>query len=163
MGKLNSIKDMQPVLLSSVKPFNGGFDWNNDTTPEDPFGNTYDDYTVICYGKKFLDGNWFDASSTYREYSSEYYIDNKYELLTLQIAPYIDTQEESSSYLEIYADDKKIFTSPEIRRKSQPECYEIDISDCSYLKIVAKVFSGYSPKNSAVILSDMTLWPNQND
>ncbi len=163
MEKLNSIKDMQPVLLSSLKPFNGGFEWNNDTTPEDPFGNTYEDYTMICYGKKFLDGNWFDASSTYREYSSEYYIDKKYELLTLQIAPYIDTQEESSSYLEIYADDKKIFTSPEIRRKSQPECYEVDISDCSYLKIVAKVFSGYSPKNSAVIISDMTLWTNQND
>lgn len=157
--KLNSVKDMQPVLLSSMKPFNGEFEWNNDTTPQDPFGNTYNDYTLICYKKELLADGAFDAGSAYREYYSEYYINNKYEALTLKIAPYIYTQEESSSYLEVYVDDKKIFTSTEICRKSQPESYELDVSNGSYLKIVAKVFSGYSPHNSAIILSDATLWP----
>ena len=74
---------MQPVLLSSMKPFNGGYKWNNAGTPQDPFGNTYTDYSVICYDEGLIQNGEQPgyAFPRFDKFYSEYYIGGSYSLL----------------------------------------------------------------------------------
>ena len=121
--------DNDCVSLSALSPLNGGFEWNNDF-PSDPLGNSYTDsinYTI-------LHGN---SHHYHYELSAEYYIDKKYKSLSFNISPYTDYGNEASTTLKIFVDDKLVYTSPAVTRKSNIiSIPDIPLVGSTYLKIV---------------------------
>lgn len=60
---------------------------------------------------------------------------------------------EMHMYVEIYADEKLIYTSKEVKQKTQPFDFSKSLEGVDYLKIYV------SPNwNSEIILSDVKLW-----
>ncbi len=117
------------VSLSVLSPLNGGFSWNNDY-PCNPFDNIYT-YSV---NYSILHGNYHSGDY---ELSAEYYIDKKYKSLSFNISPYADYGNEASTTLKIFVDDKLVYTSPAVTRKSNIiSVPDIPLVGATYLKIV---------------------------
>ena len=85
-------QDDKSVSAATIKPFNGGFTWQNDIAV-DIFENDYtlaNNYTVL-HGNASRDnilqpeGDWRDE-----RYEVEYYVNEKYSSLAFEIAPYAD-------------------------------------------------------------------------
>lgn len=142
-SKLDEISASEPVSLSTFTAINGGFEFNN-TVPEDPFGNDYSDAVNYVVLGRYNGGDYAEVR-VYGEYSS----------ITMNVAPYKDIGEDATGYVQIYADDVLVQTSPVITRKTDAVSVSANISGADYIKIVVqKDYYG------SIILSNILLWPN---
>lgn len=167
MDKLTEINSSKPTSLSNLLVFNGGWEWNN-LAPTDPFGNDYSsacNYVVFSdYWKNILpqDGHLGEVDG-YRQIYAEYHTDGKYNYLTMQLAPYSTICSEGRVFIQVYADDELVYTSPIITRKTEAFVCEIDISGSEYVKILVNVYIGEGidgEDEGAIIISDAQFWPN---
>lgn len=144
--KLEDIKAVEPVSLEKEILLNSSnWAWN-DGEPKDPFGNDYStckNYVILDYS------SWNGV-----DYYGEFRLYQQYSRLTGQIAPYIDIGENATAYIQVFADDELIYTSPTVSRKTDAFTFDLDITGCEYLKIVINV-----PYDAGVILSDLMLTP----
>ena len=130
--------------LDTLNPINGGFDWNN-YPPADPFE---DDYSDVCNYFVFH-GNY--CGNSY-DISAEYKIDRQYDVIAISISPYSDCGSEGYSFVQIYADNALVYTSPKIMRKTGKIEAVIDIHGAEYLRIVIR-----KGENGCVMISDVRL------
>lgn len=157
-ARRNEINALQPVSLSSMTVLNGGWTWN-DVAPEDPFGNDYSsamNYAVFQQGE-----NTYYNSREYEEgYGNyaEYRVYGKYSTLTMTLAPYKETGENCSVWVQVYADDTLVQTSPQITRKTDAITLNVPIANAEYIKIVVNLSEDY-PDYGALIMSNVQLWP----
>lgn len=129
----------------------GGFPWNKET-PGDPFGNTYtgaQNYAVFH-------GKWSDHSAA-ESYGVEYKIDKQYDCLSFSLTPYLDFEQNGTSYVQVYVDETLRYTSSLITQKTQPYSVQVDIKEATYIKI--QVYVG---ANGCSMLSDVTLSSSPN-
>lgn len=134
-SKLEEIENNKPVPLSGMDAINGGWDWNVGT-PTDPFGTTYSDvanYTIIAVGSLGY------AEEEYVEYR----LYGEYKSLSFKVVAHSEIPEDGCGTVQVYADDTLIFTSEEIRRKTDMQSYTVDISSADYIKIVIKADKGH--------------------
>ena len=80
----------------------------------------------------------------------------------MQLAPYSTIGEEKTAFIQVYADDELVYTSPTIAQKTQAFSGEANIAGAEYIKIIANIAWDYSyeEKRGAMILSDAQLWAN---
>lgn len=137
--------DKQPSLDSGTSPIslpmiqNNYWDWNEDF----PESTTGDDYgTTRNYA--IMDDAW--------DNTTEWRANRNYKTITGKIAPYKTAKADCYSYIQIYADDRLIYTSPKIGLRSDAVTFSVDISDCNYIKIVRRAES-----YSGIIISDVLL------
>jgi len=145
-AKMTQVSSSQPVSLSTLSVLNGGWDWNA-TAPEDPFGNDYSDavnYVVLG------DDYWRSEQL----YSAEYRVYGNYSSMTFNLVPYKDTATEGTGYVQIYADDVLVQTSPVIGQKTDQLTVTASIAGAEYLKIVV-----HTQECGMIIVSDVQLWP----
>lgn len=145
--KLSEVQDAKPVSLSSLTALNGGFDWN-EGTPTDSFGNTYNDTMnyAIFEGWGYSDNEYYAEYRVYKEYST----------LTFSVAPYNEIPEEGYGQVQVYSDDKLIFTSDTINRKTDKQDYSVNISNAEYIKIVIST-KGNGSSGDCILLFNCTL------
>lgn len=144
--KLNQVSSSQPVSLSTLSVLNGGWDWN-DTAPEDPFGNDYSNaVNYAVFGERRWDAEYV--------YESEYRVYGNYSSISFSLVPYKDTATEGTGYVQIYADDVLVQTSPVVGQKTDQISVTANIAGAEYLKVVV-----HTAHCGMVILSDVQLWP----
>ena len=157
-ARRSEIGTMQPVSLSSLTALNGGWTWN-DVAPEDPFGNDYS--TAVNYAVFQRGDNTYYNSKEYEEgYGNyaEYRVYGNYSTLTMTLAPYQDIGEDCSVWVQVYADDTLVQTSPRITRKTDAITLSAPIANAEYIKIVVNLSEDY-PDYGALIMSNVQLWP----
>lgn len=143
-----------PVPLNDIRVINGGFEWNKGV-PEDPFGNDYStavNYTINFYRYK-----------SYRidnEEYAEYRLYGNYKRIAGIIAPHTEMGEHGGGYIQIYADDKLVYTSNVLTRKTDAFSFDVDTRGVDYLKIIRFVGGNGEYDYGALILSDVLLYPN---
>ena len=165
--KQRAIEKTKPVSLSTLSAFNGGWEWNN-LDPTDPFGNDYSsasNYVVFSneeWGTVTDQEGSMEEKNGYRQVYAEYHTEKKYNRLTMQLAPYSTIGEEKTAFIQVYADDELVYTSPTIAQKTQAFSGEANIAGAEYIKIIANIAWDYSyeEKRGAMILSDAQLWAN---
>lgn len=165
--KQSAIEKTKPVSLSTLSAFNGGWEWNN-LDPTDPFGNDYSsasNYVVFSneeWGTVTDQEGSMEEKNGYRQVYAEYHTEKKYNRLTMQLAPYSTIGEEKTAFIQVYADDELVYTSPTIAQKTQAFSGEANIAGAEYIKIIANIAWDYSyeEKRGAMILSDAQLWAN---
>lgn len=166
-AKGNELNAKKPVSLSTIDFFNGGWDWNN-LTPTDPFGN---DYSSACNYVIFSDyyGNILPQEGFlsrevegYRQVFAEYNVAGKYNVLSMQIAPYTEICQNGKAFVQVYADSELVYTSPTVTRKSDAFTCEVDISGAEYIEILVSVYIGGvidGGDEGAIIIADAQFWP----
>lgn len=76
--------------------------------------------------------------------SIEYYLAGKYAALSGVLCVSEDCKNiDTTSYFEIYADGKLVYTSPEMTQGSLPESFQVDIQHCQKLKIVLYGYNSF--------------------
>lgn len=157
------------VPLSDLKPFNGSVVWNN-VVPEDPFGNTYSSSSNHMVFRSYKCG-WEKTRFEYVHFHDmventfcgtvEYNLNKKYSKLTMKLNPYKEIGEKGWGLIRIYADNKLVATSPEIRQKNKDTVeFEVDIKSVEYLKIEPVVTPAFSTEyDGEIIIRDVKLWP----
>ncbi len=148
----NSDTNQTSVLISELSPFNSGSKYIDDIVwnsgfPVDIPGNDYTNcknYSINKFAPGWLGGNAY----------IEYRLNGEYKKLSGRISPYADTQENGSIYMQVFADEQLVYTSPDITRKTEMLEFSVDISGAMYIKIVVQI------KNSggSLIMSDVVLW-----
>lgn len=129
--------------LSTLTPINGGFTWDNDF-PTDPFGNDYSG--SVNYMIYHNHGNDYKVSS-------EYYVNKKYNALSLAIAPYVDFENDKQAQVKIYTNDTLVYTSPAINRTTNiVQTGDIDIKNAEYITITIE-----GDWKGCIMLSDAVL------
>lgn len=164
--KQSAIEKTKPVSLSTLSAFNGGWEWNN-LDPTDPFGNDYSsasNYVVFSNeegGTVTGQEGSMEEKNGYRQVYAEYHTEKKYNRLTMQLAPYSTIGEEKTAFIQVYADDELVYTSPTIAQKTQAFSGEANIAGAEYIKVIANIaWSSYTEERGAMILSDAQLWAN---
>lgn len=137
-----------PITTLLAVNSNGWREWNSGS-PIDPFGN---DYSHSC-NYVILEGYSLGISSNMDHYT-EYRLYGNYSNLTGTIATHIDSPEGRINRLQIYTDDKLVYTSPDLGRKTDAIDFSVDVSDVEYVKIVV-----FTESRAHAILSDVQLWP----
>lgn len=167
--KINEINAKKPISLWDLSPINGGIAVNSGVAI-DPFGNDYSTNDYVIYdkntGDKFCAEFGKDPGDKWYDYGkyAEYRLYGKYSTISGQLIPQKDTGEYGYGYIEIWADGKKIYTSPFIKRKTDPVSFCVDVSGVEYIKIYyyrSSSYNGsYSDKNKgAIIVSNVQLTP----
>lgn len=147
-SKLEEVQNKQPIYLSDMTPVNGGWDWN-EGDPTDPFGVTYSDAENFV----IFSGN----SASISEHYAEYRVYGKYKYLTGDLISQKDCGEDANSYVEVYADDELVYTSPEIVRKSDLSSIKVNIDGADYVKIIFNVSGSYLEANERSSLLAMNM------
>lgn len=164
--KLTEINSSKPVSLANLPAFNGGWEWNN-SAPTDPFGNDYSSagnyvvfYNENLYGFK---GSLSGRADGYVQIFAEYRTAGEYNILTMQLAPYSMIGQDGKAFVQVYADDAVVYTSPTITQKTEAFVCEADISGAEYIKVLVNIYNRGTyihEDDGAVIISDVFLWPN---
>lgn len=144
--KLQNVEERKPASLVTVTEINrsGWEDWNSGS-PTDPFGNDYSLATNYCIVEVYERKDYI-----------EYRLYGEYNTITGTIAPYTTMEEGDTGYIQIFADEELVYTSPEIRRKTDAFDFSVDISNADYIKIYvcADAWGNWA----RVILSNVMLW-----
>ena len=74
------------------------------------------------------------------------------------LAPHTNIPEKASGQIQIYVDDKLIYTSPMVGRKTDKFEFEVDITGAEYVKIVYSVKEDFYKYDEILILMDVNLW-----
>lgn len=150
--KLETVNASQPISLTSLTPINGGWSHWNDGTPIDPFGTTHTQISnyLILAGET---GSY--ATTGYAEYR----LYGKYKTLSGSLISHADIGEKGYSQVKIYADDKLVYTSPNIERKTDVVNFEANVQGADYVKIEVLCDNGYEYHMvNCLIMMDMQLW-----
>lgn len=113
------------VYLYDLDPIDGEFDISQDCI-KDVYDNEYDE----CFYVFLADTLGFE------EVSAEYSVNGKYSLFTGTLFTDRDDGINSVYKMEVYVDEKRIYTSPKMKLKTKPEKFEIPISGANFIKIV---------------------------
>lgn len=115
-----------PVPLSQLDPFSGSWE-DEKSTASDCLGNRYTDALI---GR----GHW--TSNGRGGTTVEYYIAQEYTSLSGMLAFYNDGgNSDYPLHLEIYGDDRLIYTSPTITRKTESVDFNVSVVGVKYLKL----------------------------
>lgn len=155
-AKKEKLEAEKPVSLSTLTPINGGFTWN-DGLPTDPFGKTYTDLS----GYALFKGEYWSWNQDKAITTAEYRVYGKYKYISGALSPHADINEDAYSQVKIYADDKLVYTSPAIGRKTDLVNFNADISGADYIKIVVEVKRREEKDGNnkdSLILMDVQLW-----
>lgn len=147
--KKTEIENSKPVSITTLTPLNGGFKWNVGD-PTDPFGNTYSDVSnyVIFNAPEYSKSTGYEEYRLYGNYTS----------LSGMLAPHTGIPENGQGQVQVYVDDKLVYTSPMVGRKTDAFGFEVDITGAEYIKFVYTT-SDYSYSNlDMLILMDVNLW-----
>lgn len=154
--KLAEIEKKAPVSLATITPINGGWNWN-EGTPMDSFGVSY---TNMCNYAIFAGGDFFYGSHEV-EHTAEYRIQGKYKTITGTLLPHSNIPEDGFGRLQIYADDKLVYTSETIYRKTDMINFIAPVDGADYIKMVILASNGsvwsYSVVDS-LLMMDVQLW-----
>ena len=93
--------------------------------------------------------------------TAEYRVYGKYKYISGALSPHADINEDAYSQVKIYADDKLVYTSPAIGRKTDLVKFNADISGADYIKIVVEVKRREEKDGNnkdSLILMDVQLW-----
>ena len=93
--------------------------------------------------------------------TAAYRVYGKYKYISGALSPHADINEDAYSQVKIYADDKLVYTSPAIGRKTDLVNFNADISGADYIKIVVKVMqsgTSHSESKNSLILMNVQLW-----
>lgn len=137
----------KPLYLSEITPFQGEGEWKANIT--DLQGKKYDSAFI-------LKGNAISKKdpTCYENHTElEYFLGGQYSHLTGTVANYARNTDfnEKDLYLEIFADDIKIYQSEAITPKTQAFDFDISIENPQYISILAVFpYSGYEK----ILLSD---------
>ena len=96
-------------------------------------------------------GGW-SGHNLAKTYIVEYKIDKQYDCLRFSLVPYLDFEQNGTSYVQVYVDETLRYTSSLITQKTQPYNVQVDIKDATYIKIVVCI-----GENGCSMLSDVTL------
>ena len=146
--KLAEVEAAQPVSLSTLTPINGSLGKWNEGSPTDPFGQTHtqvSNYIIVEDGTRY----------------EEYRLYGKYKTLSGSLVPYKDMPTDGSAQVKIYADDKLIYTSPTIGRKTDTVDFEINIQGADYIKIETSEANGRWRVVDNLIVMNMQLWADK--
>ena len=143
--KAEEVEAKKPVSITSLLAVNSRWGNWNEGSPTDPFGN---DYSTAC--------NYVIHTGYYSlyPYYTEYRLYGKYETLSGVFCTHIDSPEGNVSRLQIYVDDKLVYTSKDFNRKTDATRFTVDVGGAEYIKIVV-----YPEGVAKAILSDVQLWP----
>lgn len=147
LAKKAEVEEAKPLSITDALMINSLLfsEWNSGA-PIDPFGNDYSrtaNYAII---------HRYVGNSTYSY--EEYRVYGRYSTITGTIAPYYETPEDSAWWLQIYADDRLVYTSPVVGRKTDAIDFSVNISGADYIKLVI-AFDCYTFSG---ILSNVLLW-----
>ena len=142
------------VLLSDFSVFNHGCTYIDDITwnvgyPADIVGTDYT--TCRNYSINRYDPGWLGGSA-YVEYN----INGEYSRLSGKLSPYTDIEENGSIYVQIFADDQLVYTSPDITRKTGLIEFSADINFAKYVKVIVQIRNS----GGSLIMSDFVLGRN---
>ena len=156
-SKLVELEEKQPVSLSTLTPINGGWVWN-EGDPTDPFGVTYTNVNnyLILSGNHNNDWGFQHGYAEYRLYG-------KCKTLTASLISHKNIGEDGYSQIKVYADDKLVYTSTDIKRKTDLINFEAEISDADYIKIEYFCDKGSNNgwndyRTECLIMMDVQLW-----
>lgn len=148
-SKLEEAKAKQPVPVDSLVTVVSN-DWGkwNDAEARDTFGN---DHSTAC--------NYVCISNPYYSmHGEQHYIEQrlygKYTTLTGSIVPHKDSENEKVSYLQIFTDEKLVYTSADIDRKTDPIHFSVNVVGVDYVKVFV-----HTDRGAQAILYDVQLWP----
>lgn len=144
--KLQNAEERKPVSIVTLTEINR-LDWDdwNSGSPTDPFGNDYSFANNYCIVEIYE-----------RKAYIEYRLYGEYNTITGTIAPYTSMEEGDTGYIQIFADEELVYTSPEIRRKTDAFDFSVDIGNADYIKIY--VCADAWGNCARVILSNVMLW-----
>ena len=148
-NKESEIEGQKPISITSLVPINTTMwqEWNSGA-PMDPFGNDYSsacNYIII----KNIPYSYGDD-----EQYLEYRLYGNYATLSGVIAPYTDIEDGTKGYVQVLCDDKLVYTSQNIERKTDALDFSVNVSGVEYVKILA-----YADTGASLILSNVQLWP----
>lgn len=167
VDKQAEINNAKPISLSNISVFNGGWEWNN-LEPTDSFGNNYStacNYVVFSdyYDNILPQKGHCGEVNGYRQVFAEYRTNGEYNMLSMQLAPHTEICQNGKTFIQIYADDTLVYTSPTITRKTDAFICEVGIAGAEYIKIVVNVYIGSvidGGDEGAILIADAQLWPN---
>lgn len=145
--KKKDIEDSKPVPLSDLKITNSEHFEQitvDDGAAEDSIGNVY------------APGNLYKSWERNGNGLAEIYIGKEYTRLR-GICATSDECDDGTGRLEIYADDKMIF-SQKFNRKSTPFNIDLDITNCEWLKIQVTYVSDTGGTPVTILLSDFNFY-----
>ncbi|MBR4308130.1 MAG: protein kinase [Oscillospiraceae bacterium] len=150
------VNEYQVVALNTLTAINGGFEWNSGQAG-DPFGNDYgsaQNYTIFHGYASYYSNNSSKCDKCDHNvgWSAEYKVDKAYDTLNMKVSPYMGYSQNGKSHFKVFVDGDLRYTSDIIVQKTQPYEISIDVSDATYLKVIA-----YVGENSCFMLSDVVL------
>jgi tetratricopeptide (TPR) repeat protein len=147
-AELKDLDNYKEVLLNTVKVIDKGkFKLlNTDDIITDTFGNTYSNaYEFYMDGEKGTTSIYFNANEYYKMFSGTF--------ASLESMSLKSGENDNFYSVEIYADDKLIYTSPDLMKTSQPLKFEIDINYAKVIQVKV-LFLGDTYVRIAGILGD---------
>lgn len=120
--------------LSDLEPIDGEIEFENGVV-KDIYNNTYDSYFSIFLA---------EFPEYYIERSVEYAVNKNYRIFSGTLFTDKDEGIDSAYRMRVYADDIRVFKSPVMKKKSQPENFEIPIEGVDCVKIVFDFIDGNS-------------------
>lgn len=144
IAKRDEAEAKKPVSVMDLNPLNSRGGWDQEIIKyEDALGYSY--YSAV------------NAFAPYQDGYGEYYINGQYTKVTGRLSSYYHMGEYNESHLQIYIDDKLVYTSPPITQKTESFSFEINIPEgAKYIKFVC-VSAIYSC--SEILITDLLLWP----
>ena len=136
----------KPISITTLNEINNEY-WSwNEYDATDTYGNNYADK---C--------NYFTGTN-FNKKSIEYRPNKEYGLLTGIAAPSNGLRDDVNVTLRIYADDKLVYTSPIVNRKTEAFRFEVDLTDVEFVKI--EVDADFTLSTCfCLIVADVQLWP----
>lgn len=150
--KLVKVEAQQPVSLSELIMINSdSWEWNTGA-PVDTFENDYStakNYVIIS--------NVQAGDSDYPY--GEFRLYQKYTTFTGTISPHTTYDADAKGYVQIFADDKLVYTSKILNRKTDAFTFSINVTGVDYIKIVFCESTEYRGHPASFVLSDLMLYP----
>jgi len=136
--------------LHGLNTFNGSLPWH-DRYPRDSVGDSYSN--VWNYASVHCSGSYHSYAETY---SAEYYVNSKYQAISMDIAPAHDFGANGSALVKVYVDDALAYTSPALTQKTKRfSTGEISLAGATYVKVVVEVQGNGCTIISNVLLKDI--------
>lgn len=117
--KKEEINGSRPVVLKDIHILEKKNYEYSDEGVFDAYGNDYSQTGVFTYDGYCL-----------------YYLDKKYKTFTGKLVVTDDSNTDADVYVNIYADDKLVYTKKGIKRLTKAIDFEADVTDCDQLKVV---------------------------
>ena len=148
--KLEKLIASEPVSIKELLEINKSYDvtWNSGSY-QDVFGNDYHDKTNYCEIDTYKDLSIYD----------EFRLERRYKRLTGIIAPsdHFFEYNDGYAFVQIYADDKLVYISKNIYRKTDPFMFDINVRGVDYVKFV---FVRTDQGQRRLILADVLVYPD---